>query len=175
MTDPLLGLGVAELVEVLGAAGQTVAAAESLTAGLFTAAVASVPGSSAVLRGGLVVYATDLKATLAGVDPDRLATDGPVSASTAVALALGARSRCGADWGVGLTGVAGPSEQDGHPVGTVFLGIAGPEPNAYRSRSAANGGRFEQPQSRLPCRGYVIVSQSARHDRLGNQSDVFGR
>lgn len=127
MTDPLLGLGVVELVEALGAAKQTVAAAESLTAGLFTAAVASVPGSSAVLRGGLVVYATDLKATLAGVDPGRLATDGPVSESTAVALALGARTKCGADWGIGLTGVAGPSEQDGHPVGTVFLGIAGPD------------------------------------------------
>lgn len=77
MTDPLLALGVVELVDALGAARQTVAAAESLTAGLFTAAVASVPGSSAVLRGGLVVYATDLKATLAGVDPERLATDGP--------------------------------------------------------------------------------------------------
>jgi len=50
-----------------------------------------------------------------------------VSESTAVALALGARTRCGADWGIGLTGVAGPSEQDGHPVGTVFLGIAGPD------------------------------------------------
>ncbi len=72
-----------------------------------------MPGSSAVLRGGLVVYATDLKATLAGVDPGRLATDGPVSESTAVALALGARTKCGADWGIGLTGVAGPSEQDG--------------------------------------------------------------
>ncbi|ANQ73565.1 CinA family protein [Rhodococcus qingshengii] len=127
MTDPLLALGVVELVDALGAARQTVAAAESLTAGLFTAAVASVPGSSAVLRGGLVVYATDLKATLAGVDPERLATDGPVSESTAVALALGARTRCGADWGIGLTGVAGPSEQDGHSVGTVFLGIAGPD------------------------------------------------
>lgn len=127
MTDPLLGLGVVELVSALASAGETVASAESLTAGLFCASVASVPGSSAVLRGGLVVYATDLKASLAGVDPERLATNGPVSAQTATDLASGARTRCGADWGVGLTGVAGPSEQDGHAVGTVFLGIAGPD------------------------------------------------
>lgn len=127
MKDPLLDLGVTELVAALAAAGESVAAAESLTAGLFTAALASVPGSSQVLRGGLVVYATDLKATLAGVDPAALATDGPVSAPTAIALAQGARHRCGADWGVGLTGVAGPSEQDGHRVGAVFLAIAGPD------------------------------------------------
>lgn len=127
MNDPLLATGVAELVAELVRAGESVAAAESLTAGLFTAALASVPGSSEVLRGGLVVYATDLKATLAGVDSAALAIDGPVSAPTAIALADGARRMCAADWGVGLTGVAGPSEQDGNAVGTVFLGIAGPD------------------------------------------------
>ncbi|MBF6132507.1 CinA family protein [Nocardia otitidiscaviarum] len=117
----------ADLVRALRAAGQTVATAESLTAGLLAATIAGVPGASAVLRGGLVVYATDLKATLAGVSADTLDTDGPVAASTAEQLAVGARIRCGADWGVGLTGVAGPEPQDGRPVGTVFLGLAGPE------------------------------------------------
>ncbi|WP_282786584.1 MULTISPECIES: CinA family protein [unclassified Nocardia] len=117
----------ADLVRALRAAGQTVATAESLTAGLLAATIAGVPGASAVLRGGLVVYATDLKATLAGVSADTLDTDGPVAASTAEQLAVGARIRCGADWGIGLTGVAGPEPQDGHPVGTVFLGLAGPE------------------------------------------------
>ncbi|MFE5700869.1 CinA family protein [Rhodococcus koreensis] len=126
MTDPLVdGTRAADLVAVLTARGETVATAESLTAGLLTATIAGVPGASNVLRGGLVVYATDLKATLAGVDPARLAEDGPVAASTAQALADGARARCGADWGVGLTGVAGPDTQDGHPVGTVFLSISG--------------------------------------------------
>ncbi|MGC0363661.1 nicotinamide-nucleotide amidase [Rhodococcus sp. 27YEA15] len=125
-SDPLLVPEVVELVAELVAVGESVASAESLTAGLFAATVASVPGSSAVLRGGLVVYATDLKATLAGVNPDRLTEDGPVSERTARALATGAADRCGADWGVGLTGVAGPAEQDGHPVGTVYLGVAGP-------------------------------------------------
>ncbi|BDH57022.1 competence protein [Tsukamurella sp. PLM1] len=106
--------------------GETVASAESLTAGLFAAAIADVPGASAVLRGGLIVYATDLKASLAGVPSGALERDGPVHPNTARALADGARERCGADWGVGLTGVAGPTEQDGVPVGTVYLGISGP-------------------------------------------------
>ncbi|MCX4094301.1 CinA family protein [Nocardia sp. alder85J] len=117
----------AALVTALRAAGATVATAESLTAGLLAATIAGVPGASTVLRGGLVVYATDLKHTLAGVTPHTLATDGPVAASTAEQLAVGARTVCGADWGVGLTGVAGPDPQDGHPVGTVYLGFAGPE------------------------------------------------
>ncbi|MEV6432145.1 CinA family protein [Nocardia sp. NPDC051463] len=127
MTDPLIAdVPAADLVHALGAAGQTVATAESLTAGLLAAAIAGVPGASVVLRGGLVVYATDLKHSLAGVSDEVLATEGPVAASTAEQMAVGARIRCGADWGVGLTGVAGPDSQDGHPVGTVFLGLAGP-------------------------------------------------
>lgn len=116
----------AGLVAALTAREQTVASAESLTAGLFAATIADVPGASAVLRGGLIVYATDLKSTLAGVPADVLDRCGPVHPDTARLLADGARGRCGADWGVGLTGVAGPTEQDGVPVGTVYLGIAGP-------------------------------------------------
>lgn len=126
MTDPLTeGTRAGELVALLTARGETVATAESLTAGLLAATIAGVPGASNVLRGGLVVYATDLKATLAGVDGRELAEDGPVAESTARGLADGARTRCSADWGIGLTGVAGPDTQDGHPVGTVFLGISG--------------------------------------------------
>jgi nicotinamide-nucleotide amidase len=63
---------------------------------------------------------------LAGVAPQVLDAVGPVAASTAQALAVGARQRCGATWGVGLTGVAGPEPHGGHPVGTVFIGLAGP-------------------------------------------------
>ncbi|KIA65215.1 competence protein [Nocardia vulneris] len=125
--DPLIaGAPAVDLVRTLTAAGQTVATAESLTAGLVAATIAGVPGASAVLRGGLVVYATDLKHSLGGVSDEVLETEGPVAASTAEQLAVGARTRCGADWGVALTGVAGPDPQDGHAVGTVFLGLAGP-------------------------------------------------
>jgi nicotinamide-nucleotide amidase len=102
-----------------------VAAAESLTAGLFCATLATVPGASATLRGGVVVYATDLKTRLAGVPADLLAVHGPVSPETAAALAEGVRERCAATWGIGLTGVAGPDPVDGHAPGRVYLGIAG--------------------------------------------------
>jgi len=104
--------------------GDTVAAAESLTAGLFCATLASVPGASATLRGGAVVYATELKAVLAGVPEDLLAEHGPVSPETAAALAEGIRARCAATWGVGLTGVAGPDPVDWHGPGRVYLGLS---------------------------------------------------
>lgn len=128
MIDPRPRASAArELVAELTAIGQTVATAESLTAGLLAATIADVPGASSVLRGGLIVYATDLKHTLAGVSDDVLAADGPVAPTTARELARGAALRCGADWGVSLTGVAGPDRQNGVPVGTVFLGIRAPE------------------------------------------------
>jgi nicotinamide-nucleotide amidase len=115
-----------QLVARLAALGQTMATAESLTGGLVAATVVDVPGSSKVLRGGLIVYATDLKHALAGVDSGLLASQGPVSPAVAASLARGARSRCGADWGVSTTGVAGPDPQDGVPVGTVFVAVSGP-------------------------------------------------
>ncbi|MFF5992144.1 CinA family protein [Prauserella flavalba] len=114
-----------ELVAALVRRGQTVATAESLTAGLVCATLTEVPGSSAAVRGGLVVYATDLKRTLAGVDADLLAEHGAVHPEVAAQLARGARERCGADWGLGLTGVAGPDPQDGVAPGTVHLAVAG--------------------------------------------------
>src|SRR3954466_490682 len=119
-TDPL----PARLHRALVDRGETVAAAESLTAGLFCATLASVPGASATLRGGAVVYATDLKSVLAGVPEDLLAAHGPVSPETAAALAEGIRERCGATWGVGLTGVAGRDPVDGHGPGRVYLGVS---------------------------------------------------
>jgi nicotinamide-nucleotide amidase len=115
---------VVRLHSALLARGETVAAAESLTAGLFCATLATVPGASATLRGGVVVYATDLKTSLAGVPADVLAGHGPVSPETATALAEGVRVRCTATWGIGLTGVAGPDPVDGHGAGRVYLGIS---------------------------------------------------
>ncbi|MCZ2840078.1 CinA family protein [Modestobacter sp. VKM Ac-2985] len=124
MSTPGLPEAAQQLHEALLARGETVAAAESLTAGLFCATLAAVPGASATLRGGVVVYATDLKTTLAGVAPALLAASGPVSEPSAAALAEGIRSRCAATWGVGLTGVAGPDPVDGHAPGRVYLGLS---------------------------------------------------
>jgi len=110
----------------------TVATAESLTGGLVAATLVEIPGVSAVFRGGLVVYATDLKAKLAGVPEGLLAERGPVDPDVAVALAAGARERCGADWGLATTGVAGPDPQDGKPVGLVYVAVHGPGRSAVR-------------------------------------------
>ncbi|WP_117211841.1 CinA family protein [Allorhizocola rhizosphaerae] len=123
-------MAVDQIVVRLSALGQTLATAESLTAGLVAATIVDVPGSSKVFRGGLVVYATDLKHSLAGVDAGLLEREGPVSHDVALALALGARERCGADWGVSTTGVAGPTPQDGVAVGTVFVAVCGPSPSS---------------------------------------------
>jgi nicotinamide-nucleotide amidase len=107
---------------MLATAGQTVAVAESLTGGLLGAALTETPGASGTFRGGITAYATALKAELLGSDP----ADGAVSASTAAAMAAGVRARLGADFGLALTGVAGPEEQEGQPAGTVHLALAGP-------------------------------------------------
>jgi nicotinamide-nucleotide amidase len=105
---------------------ETLATAESLTGGWVAATIVEIPGVSAVYRGGLVVYATELKHALAGVPEDLLADRGPVDPDVALALAAGARERCGADWGLATTGVAGPDPQDGKPVGLVYVAVAGP-------------------------------------------------
>jgi nicotinamide-nucleotide amidase len=113
-----------EIIRLLTAAGRTVAAAESLTGGLVAAALTDVPGSSQVFRGGVVAYATELKAQLLGVDAVLLARHGPVYAPVAAAMADGVRSRLGATVGVATTGVAGPGPQDGQPAGTVHIAVS---------------------------------------------------
>ncbi|MFB6395390.1 CinA family protein [Polymorphospora lycopeni] len=124
--------GLTGLVDRLKARGSTLATAESLTGGLLAATLVEVPGVSAVFRGGLVVYATELKGSLAGVPAGLLAERGPVDPDVAVALADGARAACGADWGLATTGVAGPEPQDGKPVGLVYVAVAGPSGPAVR-------------------------------------------
>lgn len=133
MPDPATALIAEELIAALVARGELVAVAESLTGGLLAATLVNVAGASRAFRGGLVVYATDLKASLAGVSTELLAARGPVDPDVAVALAEGARLRCGATWGLATTGVAGPDPQDGIAVGTAFVAAAGPAGNAVRA------------------------------------------
>jgi nicotinamide-nucleotide amidase len=150
------------IVAALAAAGLTVAAAESLTGGLLTAALTSVPGSSAVVRGGLVVYATDLKESLAGVDSRLLADRGPVDPEVAMALAEGARERCGADIGVALTGVAGPDAQDGKPPGTWFVALA-----------SAIGATTGSSAARSTPAGAAVGRRSVRADAVNAALDLL--
>lgn len=133
------GAEVRQLHRLLTDAGATVAVAESLTGGLLTGTLTDPPGASAVVRGGLVVYATDLKSALAGVPVQLLSERGAVDPDVAVALAVGARDRLGATFGVGVTGVAGPDPQDGKPVGTVFAAVAGPRGTASESFLLSGG------------------------------------
>jgi nicotinamide-nucleotide amidase len=118
------------LAQVVGrlliAKGATMATAESCTGGMLASLITETPGSSGWFRGGLIVYSDDLKGSLAGVDPDVVASAGAVSEEVARALAVGARERCRADYGIGITGVAGPGGgTPDKPVGLVHVALAG--------------------------------------------------
>jgi nicotinamide-nucleotide amidase len=104
----------------------TVATAESLTGGLLGAALTKVAGSSEAYRGGVVAYATEAKHGLLDVPAELIEQRGAVDPDVALAMARGCRERFGATYGVATTGVAGPTEQDGKPVGAVFVALVGP-------------------------------------------------
>jgi nicotinamide-nucleotide amidase len=137
--EPDSGRLAAQVLALLAGRRETVATAESLTGGLLGAALTAVAGSSAVYRGGVVAYATDLKAALLGVPAGLLAQRGPIDAEVAQQMADGARVRLRATFGLATTGVAGPQPQDGRPVGTVFLGFAGPAHTRSRQLHLTGG------------------------------------
>lgn len=119
------------LVARLAELGWTLAIAESLTGGLVVSSVVDVAGSSRVLRGGIVAYATDIKAGLLGVDETLLSAHGPVHPRVARQMADGARRALAfegvpADVGIATTGIAGPVSPDGQPVGTVHVAVSTP-------------------------------------------------
>jgi len=113
--------------------GETVATAESCTAGRIAADFTSVPGASAWYVGGAVVYANSEKVRQCGVDAAVLEESGAVSEPVARALAEGIRTRTGATWGLGITGIAGPSGGTPEkPVGTVHIAVAGPDGTTHK-------------------------------------------
>ncbi len=130
----------AEVLRLLTETGQTVATAESLTGGLVAAALTDVPGASVAFRGGVVAYATELKAQLLAVDAGLLAAHGAVYAPVAAAMANGVRIRLGATIGIATTGVAGPDPQDGQPPGTVHIAVSLADDTVVRTM-ALNGDR----------------------------------
>ncbi|MGH3353089.1 MAG: CinA family protein [Nocardioides sp.] len=133
---------VEDLHAALREAGATVATAESLTAGRLAALLTEPAGASKTFRGGFVTYATELKHTLLGVPVSVIETAGVVSAECAAAMAAGARERSGATYALSTTGVAGPDQQEGRPVGTVYLGISGPH-GETTARLGLSGSRAE--------------------------------
>lgn len=118
MTDVISLIALAKEKQV------TIGSCESLTAGLFTSTLASVPGASSVLKGGLVTYHTHLKEKLAYVDPMIVEKDGVISQNCANAMAEGARQVLDVDYCISFTGNAGPDAMEGKPAGCVYCAIA---------------------------------------------------
>jgi nicotinamide-nucleotide amidase len=119
----------AVLVRLLIERKETVALAESCTGGLIAHRLTNVPGASAVLLSGWVTYSNEAKQRELGVDPETLAEHGAVSKPVARQMAEGARKNSGATYALAVTGIAGPGGgTDAKPVGTVFIGLAGPFP-----------------------------------------------
>jgi len=116
------------VVELLRQRNQTLAVAESCTGGGLGAALAAVPGASAVFLGGVIAYANAVKQELLGVAPELLAAHGAVSDPVAQAMAEGARRATGAHWALAVTGIAGPAGGSAEkPVGLVHIAVAGPD------------------------------------------------
>ena len=135
-----------EVIDLLRARGDTIAVAESLTGGMLAAALTAIPGASAAFRGGVVAYATDLKAALLGVPAALLDRHGAVHPDVARAMADGVARRLGTTVGAATTGVAGPDPQDGQPVGTVYIAVSAGGDTTVRSL-ALSGGRQQIRQA----------------------------
>ncbi len=144
LSDLIYGYGESnslayEVFYLLKKYGKTITAAESLTAGLFQASVADFPGASQVFKGGFVTYSMEEKAKMLGIPLSKLEEHGVVSHFTAEKMAEGARVKTDSDYGIALTGVAGPDGLEGHQAGTVFIGIA--DRKQVRSIKVVIGGR----------------------------------
>lgn len=129
------------VLDLLRARGSTLVLAESVTGGLIGGRITNVAGSSSVFRGGVVSYASEVKFDVLGVPP------GPVvSEETAVAMALGAKQLLGGSVALAVTGVAGPDEQDGQPVGTLCVGIVLEDGSTHSTRLMLPGQRDQMRQ-----------------------------
>jgi nicotinamide-nucleotide amidase len=129
------------LSDLLRDRGLTLGLAESLTGGLVGSRISDAPGSSEIFKGSIVSYASEVKRSILGVTAERI-----VSGECAMQMAEGARRVLGADVGLAVTGVAGPAEQEGRPVGTVYFGLAlpGSDPEAVEVRLPGDRLRIRQ-------------------------------
>jgi len=139
----------ADVIKKMSDRSVTLATCESITGGGIGAALTAVPGASSVFRGSLVTYARDLKASLAGVDPELIRHEGVVNELTALQMALGAQSQCQSDWAVATTGVAGPTEIDGASVGTVWFAVVGPRVGVSAAPQYTELKQFEGDRERI--------------------------
>jgi nicotinamide-nucleotide amidase len=155
----------------LRAAGETLATAESLTGGQLAAVITGVPGVSAAYLGGVVSYATELKISLLGVPAELVEAHGVVSAECAMAMATGVRRLTGSTWALSTTGVAGPTEQEGKPVGTVYVGLAGP---GLIEAIALNLDGDRPTIQAQTCDGALGALEAVLNERVGRESRSLG-
>lgn len=106
--------------------GITLATSESLTGGLVGATITAVPGASVIYLGGVIAYDVQMKAALSGVPKAILDSYGVVSEQTVTEMAVGVQALTRADWAIAVSGVAGPTTQQGHEPGEVWICVAGP-------------------------------------------------
>lgn len=159
--DPDIDGLAAGIVSAATEKGITLGTAESLTGGLIAAAITSVPGSSAVLAGGVVSYALDVKSGVLGVDAKMLEAHGAVNADTACQMARGVRERLGVDMAVSATGIAGPGgAEPGKPVGTVYIGIA--TPTDVRAEVFHFGGNREEVREQSVSEALKMLAAAIR-------------
>lgn len=142
---------------------KTITAAESLTAGLFQSSIADFSGSSSVFNGGFVTYSIEEKSKMLQIPLEKLQEHGVVSHFTAEKMAEQSRKLTDADFGIGLTGVAGPDSLEGHPAGTVFIGIATRE--KVHSIRVLIGGRRRSDVRHIACLyAFNLVRQALLQD-----------
>lgn len=168
MTSDQAGAAAPEWERVVALAreqGLTIASGESLTAGMVAAALAAVPGASAVLRGGVVSYHREVKASLLGVDTGLLNRVGAVDPEVAIQMAQGAKDACGAEIGVATTGVAGPEPHEGKDVGTVVVAVVGAGTSIVREfRFKGTRAQVRQASCQAAAR---LLTEALQRDRPG--------
>ena len=137
------------------------AVAESITGGAIAAAFTEIPGASEVFLGGVVAYRNDAKVNLLGIAREVIESEGVVSREVARAMAVGARQRFHATWGIATTGVAGPGPHDGIAAGEVWIAISGPKEEAQHLSLGELG--------RLEVRGGAVTGALALLSRILRQ------
>lgn len=147
------------LMDLLVERGETLSTAESCTGGMVAAWMTDEPGSSRVFQGAVVAYANSVKTQQLGVKEETMAAHGAVSGPVAEQMAQGARQRLGSTWALSLTGVAGPDGGSAEkPVGTVWMGLAGP--SGVTSRMVLHAGDRARVRTSAATNALMMLRQA---------------
>lgn len=158
------------IVSELTKRGESIGIAESITGGHLSGALIDISGASNVFAGGIVAYSNQLKISDLNVAPELLEQFGTVSIEVAKAMALGAKSKFAATWGLSTTGVAGPGPHNGRPAGTVWIGIAGPD--VLTAINPAISGEFSSEMSRNQVRSESVAGALMAFARILSSAKI---